>query len=90
MVTRVATATGAVRTLNVAPVAPAGMKTVAGSEMKSLSLFTSDTSTPPGGAGLSSVTLPTVEFPPITASLPSATPQRIGNRPSELSCQPRP
>src|SRR5262245_8044126 len=90
MVTTLGTATGAVSTSNVAPVPPAGMTTVAGNEMKSLSLFTSDTSTPPGGAGLSSVTLPTVELPPITASSPSATPQRIGNRPSELSCQPRP
>src|SRR2546425_4587413 len=55
MVTCVGTETGAVRTSNVAPVPPAGMKTVAGSVITVLSPFTSATSTPPGGAGLNSV-----------------------------------
>ena len=90
MVTRVGTETGDVRTLKVAPVPPAGMKTFGGSVIRSLSLFTSVTTTPPGGAGLSSVTVPRTEPPPTTLSWSSATPQRIGHKPSELSCQPRP
>src|SRR5262249_11731661 len=44
IVTSLGTATGAVSTLNVAPVPPAGMTTVGGNEMKSLSLLASDTS----------------------------------------------
>src|SRR5262245_40693051 len=76
MTTRVATETGAVRTLNVAPVPAAGMKTLAGSAMTSLSPFTSDTSRPPGGAGFNSVTVPNAESPPITRSALSDTPQR--------------
>ena len=90
MVTRVGTETGDVRTPNDAPVPPAGMKTVAGSVIRSLSLFTNATSTPPGGAGLSSVAVPRTEAPPSTLSSPSATPQRMGHKPSELCCQPRP
>src|SRR6266849_5496440 len=90
MVTRVGTRTGAVRTLNVAPVPPSGMNTLAGNVIRSLSLFTSVTTTPPSGAGLSSVTVPTTDAPPITLSSLSPTPQRIGHKPSELCCQPRP
>ena len=90
MVTRVGTETGAVRTLNVAPVPPAGMKTLGGSAIRSLSLFTSVTWTPPGGAGFNSVTVPSTEAPPTTLSLLSEMPQRIGNKPSEFCCQPRP
>ena len=90
MVTRVGTETGKVRTSNVAPVPPAGMKTLGGSVIRSLSLFTSATSTPPGGAGFNSVAVPSTGAPPTTLSLLSEMPQRIGNKPSELSCQPRP
>ena len=90
MVTCVATETGAVRTSNVAPVPPAGMKTVAGSVITLLSPFTSATSTPPGGAGFNNVAVPSTGLPPTTVSWSSAMPQRSGNNPSELSCQPRP
>src|SRR5262249_44267534 len=71
---------GAVGTPTGGPAPPPGMRTATGNEMKSLSLSPSPPSPPPGGAGLSSVPLPTVGFPPITASSPSAIPQRIGNR----------
>src|SRR5262249_5728251 len=90
IVTCVGTETVEVRTSNVAPVPPAGMKTVGGSVINGLSLFTSATSTPPGGAGFNNVATPSTEPPPTTASWSSAMPQRIGNKPSELSRQPRP
>src|SRR5262249_37209369 len=87
MLTCVGTGTGAVRTSNVPPAPPAGMKTVGGSVIRSGLLFTSVTSTPPGGAGFNNVAVPSAEPPPTTASWSSAMPQRIGNRPSEFCCQ---
>src|SRR5262245_47636071 len=45
---------------------------------------------PPAGAGFSSVAVPVTDVPPITASLLSDSPHRIGNMPIELCCQPRP
>src|SRR5262249_44181758 len=67
-----------------------GTTTVGGSVIRSLLLFASDTSRPPGGAGFRSVTVPTRDVPPTTRSRLNAVPQRIGHRPSELCCQPKP
>src|SRR5262245_40319041 len=86
MTTRVGTGTGAVAMLNVAPNPPAGMKTFSGGETSDVSLLTSVTSTPPGGAGSKSVTVPTTVSPPITLSSLSEAPYRICHKPSELCC----
>src|SRR5262245_8528011 len=64
MTTRVETETGDVGMLKVAPVPPAGIKTFAGGLIDAVSLLIKVTSTPPGGAGLSSVSVPTKEVPP--------------------------
>ena len=90
MVTRVGIETGAVATLNVAPVPPAGMKTLGGRVRTVLSPFTSATRTPPGGAGFNGVAVPSTGAPPTTLSLLSPMPQRIGHKPSEFCCQPMP
>src|SRR5262245_6686261 len=68
MTTRVGTETGAVAMLNVAPIPPAGIKTFPGVAASDVSLLTIVTSTPPGGAGFKSVTVPMTVSPPITAS----------------------
>src|SRR5712691_5206694 len=88
--TRVGTETGDVATLKVAPVPPAGIKTLAGSVRRLGSPLTSVTCTPPGGAGFSSVTVPVRMSPPTTLSSLNVCPQRSGNNPSELCCQPPP
>ena len=87
MTTRVGIDTGAVVTPNVTPVPPAGMKTLGGSVIRSVLLFTNVTVTPPNGAGFNSVAVPTTEPPPATLSWSSAMPQRIGNKPSEFCSQ---
>src|SRR5262245_51095602 len=76
--------------LNVAPLPPAGMETFAGGAAREVSLLTRVTSTPPGGAGFSSVNVPVTAFPPTTPSALSERPQRIGHNPIEFCCQPRP
>src|SRR4051812_49472747 len=63
------------------------MKTLGGSETTAGSALTNVTRAPPGGAGLSSVTVPVVELPPMTVSAPSEWPHNSGNSPSELCCQ---
>src|SRR3954462_13710776 len=70
-----------------APVPPAGMRTLGGSETTAGSALTSVTTAPPGGAGFSRVTVPVVALPPITVSAPNECPHRSGNSPSELICQ---
>ena len=72
---------------NDAPVPPAGMKTLGGSETTAGSALTRVTVAPPGGAGLSRVTVPVVEVPPITVSAPNECPHSSGDNPSELCCQ---
>jgi hypothetical protein len=86
MITRVGTETGAVPTSKVAPVPPAGMEILAGAKTNAVSLLTSVISTPPGGAGLRSVTVPVKVFPPIILSSLSPSPQSIGHKPTELCC----
>src|SRR3954470_11721753 len=87
MRTRVAAATVEVEMLKVAPVPPAGMKTVGGSETTAGSALTSVTTAPPEGAGFMRVTVPVVALPPITVSALSECPHRTGDNPSELICQ---
>src|SRR5262245_31307120 len=58
MITRVATETGAVGILKVAPIPPAGIKTFVGGTTREVSLLTSVTSTPPAGAGFNRVSVP--------------------------------
>src|SRR4051812_35507752 len=84
---RVAAATGEVVMLKDAPVPPAGMKTVGGSDTTAGSALTSVTTAPPEGAGFMRVTVPVVALPPTTVSAPSECPHRSGNNPSELICQ---
>ncbi len=65
MLTAVATVTAPVVTLNVALVAPAGTVTFAGT-LAAVELAESDTSAPPVGAALVSVTVPCDVAPPVT------------------------
>ena len=74
MVTRAATETALVVIVKVASVPPAGMETVAGGLTRLVSLLTSRTVVPPGGAGVCKVTVPVKELPPTTLSLLSPVP----------------
>lgn len=69
MVTRVETWTALVGIAMSMPVAPAGMKTVAGGLTILGSLLTSLTVVPPGGAALYSVTVALTDVPSTTLSL---------------------
>src|SRR5262249_24014465 len=59
---------GAVGMLNVAPNAPAAIETFGGVARRDVSLLTSVTSTPPGGAGFNNVNVPVNTSPPTTLS----------------------
>src|ERR1043166_1575122 len=86
MVTRVAAETALVGMMTVASVPPAGMKTVAGTVTRLLSLLISRTVAPPAGAGLFRTIVAVIELPPITLSLLRPVPKRIGPRPIDPSC----
>src|SRR5436190_6849977 len=72
--TRIGAETALVGMLKSVPVAPAGIKTVAGVLTRFKSLLTSLTVVPPVGAGLCKVMLPATEVPPTTLSLPRLVP----------------
>jgi hypothetical protein len=55
-----------VDTANVAPVAPAGTVTLAGTEATDTLSLDNDTAAPPAGAGPLNVTVPWEELPPVT------------------------
>src|SRR5438445_8205710 len=66
MATGVAWLTELVAILNVAVVAPAGTITGSGTLATLQLLLCSATAAPPAGAGLTNVTVPVTEFPPVT------------------------
>ena len=86
MLTDVEAATGLVVTGKVALVPPAGMVTLAGTEVAAL-LSESWTAAPPAGAGPSIVTVPVTGVPPVTlARLRPSAETRGGSTVSELVC----
>ena len=70
--------TGRVVTVNVAPVAPAGMVTLAGTVATAVLALARETRAPPPGAGPLSVTLPVKEEPPLTLVWFSVSEVRVG------------
>ena len=77
IVADVAAATGAVVTVNVALVAPAGTVTLAGT-LVALEFSESETATPPLGAAALNVTVPVDAVPPTTLAGLSATEANVG------------
>ena len=78
MVTVVGAVTGREVTVNVAPVAPAGMVTLAGTVATAVLLLARETRAPPLGAGPLSVTLPVEGDPPLTLVGFSVSEERVG------------
>jgi hypothetical protein len=78
IVTVVVELTAEVVTPKVALVAPAGMVTFAGTGASDVLLLTRETTTPPLGAALLSVTVPVDELPPLTLLGLTVSDVRVG------------
>ena len=78
MVTGVEAVTARVVTVKVAPVAPAGTVTLAGTVATAGLLLVSETTAPPVRAGALSVTLPVERDPPLTLVGFSVSEVRVG------------
>src|SRR5215467_10310582 len=78
MVTTVPVVTGLVVMAKIALVAPAATVTEAGTAAALALLLVSETSAPPTGAGMASVTVPVLPAPPVTVDGLSTRDARIG------------
>ena len=78
IVTVVVELTAEVFTPKVALVAPAGMATLAGTGANDVLLLARETTTPPLGAALLSVTVPVDELPPLTLVGLTVSDVRVG------------